>query len=81
MDSEYTGILRSLGETLRSRREEKGLSQEEVSFGAGIHRTYLSQIELGDRNPSFLVLIRICQALDTTLPEVVNDLFVQNDEK
>ena len=75
MESEYIGILRSLGETLRSRREEIGLSQEEVSFSAGIHRTYLSQIELGARNPSFIVLVRICEALNTSLVEVAGECF------
>lgn len=67
-------ILRNLGKCLRSYREAKGLSQEEVSFGADIHRTYLSQIELGERNPSFIVLIKICNVLDVVPSDVVAEV-------
>lgn len=70
MDKEKA-ILQRLGTKLRSYREAKKLSQEEVSFGAGIHRTYLSQIELGERNPSFMVLVRICNTLDVVLEDVI----------
>lgn len=75
MDRESKAILRILGTKLRSYREAKGLSQEEVSFGAGIHRTYLSQIELGDRNPSFLVLVRICNTLNINISELMIETF------
>lgn len=74
MDDESKEILQRLGQKLRSYREVKRLSQEEVSFGAGIHRTYLSQIELGERNPSFLVLVRICNTLDVVLEELIADV-------
>lgn len=73
MDAESTAILQRLGAKIRYYREVKKLSQEEVSFGAGIHRTYLSQIELGERNPSFLVLVRICQTLGVALPDLITE--------
>jgi transcriptional regulator with XRE-family HTH domain len=68
------GLLRK---KLRSYREAKGLSQEEVSFSANIHRTYLSQIELGERNPSFIVLLRICNTLQVVLTAVINEVLAQ----
>lgn len=64
-------ILYELGKCLRAYREAKGVSQEEVSFSAGIHRTYLSQIELGERNPSFIVLIKICEVLGVAPSELI----------
>ena len=67
-------ILRNLGKCLRSYREAKGLSQEAVSFGADIHRTYLSQIELGERNPSFIVLIKICSILGVVPSHLVAEV-------
>ena len=37
---------RTFGEALRKRRKQLGLSQEELNFRSGIHRTYISEIEL-----------------------------------
>ena len=44
-------------------RQERGLSQEAVAFKAGLHRTYISGIERGGRNPTVLVLEEIASAL------------------
>lgn len=52
-----------LGRNLRALREERGLSQEAFAFEAGIHRTYISDLERGRRNPSLLVLERLSMAL------------------
>lgn len=74
MKQDSKTILRNLGKCLRSYREAKGLSQEEVSFRAGIHRTYLSQIELGERNPSFLVFINVCNVLGMPPSHILNEV-------
>ena len=42
----------AFGAHLRSLRQQRGLSQEEVAHSSGIHVTYLSGIERGRRNPS-----------------------------
>lgn len=44
-------------------REAKGLSQEDFSFEAKLHRTYISGVERGVRNPTVEVLERIAKAL------------------
>ena len=51
------------GEALRGHRQKLGLSQEEFAEKAGIHRTYVSSIELG----KVQVSIRIAQQLATGL--------------
>ena len=44
--------LQKLGRTIKSFRLEKDLSQEELADLCGIHRTYISDVELGKRNIS-----------------------------
>ena len=41
-----------LGRNVRRLRQEKGWSQEDYADRAGIHRTYVSDIERGRRNPT-----------------------------
>lgn len=56
-------IRKRLGRNLRCLREAKGLSQEAFAFEAGIHRTYISDIERGARNPTITVVDKIASAL------------------
>jgi transcriptional regulator with XRE-family HTH domain len=57
-------IKRLVGQNLQKVRKEKGLSQETLAFDSGIHRTYISGVERGIRNPTATVLYRIARALD-----------------
>lgn len=57
-------FLKALGEVVRKRRLALGLSQEELAGRAGVHRTYLSDIERGARNITVTVLARIADALE-----------------
>ena len=41
------------------------MSQEDLADRAGIHRTYVSQLERGIKSPTLGVLIKIAKALDT----------------
>jgi transcriptional regulator with XRE-family HTH domain len=62
-----------LGKVIRARREELGLSQEELAEQCGFDRTYISMLERGKRNLSFLNLLRLARGLKTsvsTLTEV-----------
>lgn len=56
-------VRKRLGRNLRTRREAAGLSQEAFADAAGIHRTYISDIERGVRNPTIEVVDRIAKAL------------------
>jgi transcriptional regulator with XRE-family HTH domain len=68
-------IRERFGSAVRDRREALGLTQEEFADRAGIHRTYVSDIERGSRNPSLVNIERIAEALELTLSE----LFAQVD--
>jgi len=53
----------ALGEAVRELRHAAGISQEELAFLCGMHRTYVGGIERGERNPSFRALLRLAEAL------------------
>ena len=52
------------GDEIRKIRLETNLSQEELAYRAGVHRTYISQLERGLKTPSLDVVFRLCAALD-----------------
>ncbi len=57
-------IRRRVGLNVRRFRKTRGWSQEELSFQSGLHRTYISGVERGARNPTVLVLDDLATALD-----------------
>lgn len=60
-----------VGRNMKRLREARGWSQEELADQAGIHRTYVSGVERGVRNPTVTVLEKLAVALGATLPELV----------
>lgn len=59
--------LAALGQAVRSHRERRGLSQEQLAFEVELDRTYISGIERGIRNPTIATLLRVTDALDVTI--------------
>jgi transcriptional regulator with XRE-family HTH domain len=55
------------GLAVRVRREALGLTQEGLADRARIHRTYLSDIERGERNPSLVNIERLALALELSM--------------
>lgn len=53
----------NIGPELRKARLKAGMSQERLSFEAGIHRTYVSLLELGKKSPTVALLVRVCKPL------------------
>lgn len=56
-------VRKRVGANMRRAREALGVSQEELADRAGIHRTYISGVERGIRNPTITVLEKIARAL------------------
>lgn len=64
-------LLEAFGRVVAERRRELGMSQEGLAERAGLHRTYVGSVERGERNLSFLNLVRISRALQMPLGELL----------
>ena len=62
---------RTFADVLREIRQEKGLSQEELADRAGLHRTYISQIERGLKSPSLRSVEQITEALEIPMSSLI----------
>jgi transcriptional regulator with XRE-family HTH domain len=56
-------LLDTLAKNLRQLRESKGLSQEDLAYVCGLHRTYMGGIERSERNITLKTLMKIAEAL------------------
>lgn len=63
-------IRRRVGLAVQRHRKAKGWSQEELADRAELHRTYVSGVERGVRNPTVTVLEKLAQALEVTIGEL-----------
>lgn len=59
-------IRRQVGSNVQRLRREKKWSQEQLAFETDLHRTYISGIERGVRNPTVVIIDRLAGALGVT---------------
>jgi transcriptional regulator with XRE-family HTH domain len=71
--TDYTP-LQILGRRVRDRRQHLSLSQEAMAERCGVHRTYYSAIERGERNVTVLTLLRISQGIGTDVGDLMAGL-------
>jgi transcriptional regulator with XRE-family HTH domain len=62
MVKEGKSELRALGDAIRAQRTKLDLSQEDFAEKCELHRTYIGQIERGEKNISFVNILRIAKA-------------------
>lgn len=62
--------LKKLGEKVRSIREGKGMTLEEVAQKVGKDRQSIHRLEKGSFNPSYIYLMEVCKGLGITLTEL-----------
>ena len=67
-------LARRFGDLVRRLRRERGYSQEDFSFRVGLHQTYVSSVERGERNVTIGTADRIAGALGTTLAGMFGEL-------
>lgn len=65
-------IRQRLAVNLRRLRQQKQWSQEQFAFEAGIHRTYISDLERGARNPTISVVDKIALCLGVKVGELLD---------
>jgi transcriptional regulator with XRE-family HTH domain len=66
--------LQTFGERVRARRNELGLSQESLADVAGLHWTFVGQVERGRRNLSLHNLLKLAEALEIDPGKLVEGL-------
>lgn len=66
-------IKARFGHRLRELRQARGLSQEELAFRAGLHRTYVSSAERGQRNVSLVNLEKLSEALEIEIADLFRE--------
>lgn len=67
---EFTDLLSA---HLRAKREESGLTQEDLAFKAGLNTAYYSHLERGVYSPTFFVIWRIAQAMNMKVEQFLQD--------
>jgi transcriptional regulator with XRE-family HTH domain len=70
-------LLGVLGKRIHELRAAKKWSQEEFAHISGFHRTYIGQIERGEKNISFSNLVKVAGVLGVTLSELLSELEVK----
>jgi transcriptional regulator with XRE-family HTH domain len=63
----------ALGQTIRELRTAAGFSQERFAAAAGVHRTFMGDVERGEANPSLKTLEGIAKGLGVTVAELVGE--------
>jgi transcriptional regulator with XRE-family HTH domain len=72
-----SGINQRFGKAIRRRRRELDFSQEELAERAELHRTYISDIERGERNPSLENIEKLAKALGISIARLFTDYGVE----
>jgi len=70
-------IKEKIGKRIKQLREDKGMSQKDLSFEADLDRSYIASIENGTRNVSIVNIEKIARALKVS----VATFFQTNDFK
>ena len=66
-------ILTAFGHAIRKLRNDAGISQETFAAMCDLHRTYISDVELGKRNVSLEKIQKMAEALNIS----ISDLFLE----
>jgi len=65
-------IRQRLAANLKRLRQERGLSQEKFAFEVDIHRTYISDLERGARNPTITLIEKLAKYLRVSPGELLD---------
>ena len=66
-------IQKRLATRVRTLRRDKGWSQEELAHQAGVHRTFVSQIERAVKISTIVTVEKVARALGVRIGELLDD--------
>ena len=69
-----TDVLLAFGQTIRKIRLERNISQEKFADLCDLHRTYISDVELGKRNVSLENIDKMASALHLRISELFQEI-------
>ena len=64
----------TIGEIIRTAREEKNLNQSQLAAKAGISQAPVNYLETGKRNPGFTTIVKIAKVLDLNLEDLTESM-------
>lgn len=64
----------AFGKRVREMRKSKGISQEKLAEMAGIDRSYMGNIERGEKNVTLKKVYEICDTLDVEIQDLIQDI-------
>ncbi|MGI8493984.1 MAG: helix-turn-helix domain-containing protein [Pyrinomonadaceae bacterium] len=67
-------LLVKFGNAIKEKRNQIGISQEELAHLANLDRTYIGGVERGERNISLINLIKVSHALNIPLSKILKDI-------
>lgn len=67
-------VLIKFGLSVKRRRQELGLTQEELAERANLHRTYIGMIERAEKNVTLENIAKLAKSLDTSIKKLCSDL-------
>jgi transcriptional regulator with XRE-family HTH domain len=65
-------LLQEFGKRIRKLRAERNLSQEELSFLTGFHRTYIGMVERGERNLSLSNIGAFAKVFEVSISDLMD---------
>ncbi len=79
-DHEIKPLLTAFGKFIKQKRNELGLSQEELATRSGLHRTYISDVERGIRNLTLGAAWFLARGLSMSLADLLANVKVPAQE-
>lgn len=73
MHNKCMDIRKIIGHNVRRLREKYSMSQDDLAYRSGLHRTYISGIERGIRNPTASTLEILATALSATVADLISE--------
>lgn len=64
--------LRDLGAKVKALRTGRNFTQSELAEKCGLDRNYIGMLERGERNPSYLTMLKISKGLSVSLTKLLN---------